>query len=225
MTHIVVLRPEPGAGETVKRAQGQGLSAIALPLFAIEPLAWTAPDPAGFDGVLLTSANAIRAGGDGVERYRGLAAYTVGEATAAAARGAGFDIAAVGQAGVERLLQSIEPGLRLVHLCGEDRRQPVDAPQQLTAVPVYRAAEIDDADLSCASGAVVLVHSPRAGSRFAELVDRQQIERGSITIAAISDAARDACGNGWAAAEAAGQANDETLLALAASLCDKPRRG
>ena len=39
----------------------------------------------------------------------------------------GFDIASVGEAGVDRLLGSIEPGLRLLHVVGEDRKEPDDA--------------------------------------------------------------------------------------------------
>ena len=60
-------------------------------------------------GCLLTSANAVRCGGEQLHSLRGLKAYAVGEATAEAAREAGFDIAATGDAGVDRLLGSIEP--------------------------------------------------------------------------------------------------------------------
>jgi uroporphyrinogen-III synthase len=35
-----------------------------MPLFAIVPLDWTAPDPAQFDGLVLTSANAVRHAGE-----------------------------------------------------------------------------------------------------------------------------------------------------------------
>ena len=38
MTRVVVLRPEPGASETVARAAERGLDAVAIPLFRIEPL-------------------------------------------------------------------------------------------------------------------------------------------------------------------------------------------
>ena len=77
---------------------------------------------------------------------RGLKAYAVGDATAEAARDAGFDIAATGDAGVDRLLGSIEPDLKLLHLCGEDRREPEGAKQKITAVTVYRAKPVDAPD-------------------------------------------------------------------------------
>ena len=86
MRRLIVLRPEPGASATVERAQALGLDAFAIPLFRVEPIAWTAPDAGQFEGLLLTSANAVRHGGDQLERLRGLPVYVVGEATAEAAR-------------------------------------------------------------------------------------------------------------------------------------------
>ena len=128
MRRLLVLRPEPGASATVKRACEQGLEAVAVPLFEVEPMGWQAPEAASFDALLLTSANAIRHGGDDLAKLRGLRVYAVGEATAQAARDAGFDIAATGDAGVDRLLGSIEPDARLLHLCGDDRREPRPSP-------------------------------------------------------------------------------------------------
>ena len=101
-----------------------GLGAVAVPLFEVEPLAWQVPDVDRFDGLLLTSANAIRHGGEGLEALRTLPVYAVGEATADAAREASFAIATTGEAGIDRLLDAIPDDLRLLHLCGEDRREP-----------------------------------------------------------------------------------------------------
>jgi uroporphyrinogen-III synthase len=218
MRPLLVLRPEPGASETVRRAREQGLEAITVPLFTIEPVVWEAPDAARFDGLLLTSANAVRHAGDGLDKLRGLPVYAVGEATAEAAREAGFGIAATGDSDVERLLGSIQPDLKLLHLCGEDRRALAGTRQQVEAIPVYRAREVEQPDLSSSSGAVALIHSPRAGSRLAELVR----ERDGIAVAAISAAAAEAVGVGWEAVAAAEEPSDSALLALAARLCNKP---
>lgn len=217
MRPVLVLRPQPGASATVEKARQLGLQAEATPLFDIEPVAWEAPEVGGFDGLLLTSANAVRHGGSGLADYRGLPAYAVGEATAAAAREAGFDIAATGNAGVDRLLGSIDADLKLLHLCGEDRREPRDVRQKITAVPVYRAVAVDRPNLQ-ASGMIALIHSPRAGKRFAELV----ADRGTTAIVAISIAAAEAAGDGWESVAIAKEANDDALLALASSLCNKP---
>ena len=219
MTRLLVLRPEPGASATVERARAAGLDATSVPLFDIEPVAWDAPEAGPFDGLLLTSANAIRAGGERLKELRGLKAYAVGAATAEEAREAGFDIAATGDSGVDRLLGSIDADLKLLHLCGADRRKPLEARQGITPVAVYRAAPIQSPDLSDVSGSVVLIHSPRAGRRFAELVS----DRSSIAIAAISPAAAVAVGDGWKSVDVADQPSDEALLALAARLCNKPQ--
>ena len=216
MRRIAVLRPEPGASATVRRAGDRGLHALAAPLFEVEPVAWEAPDASRFDGLLFTSANALRHAGTKLEDLRGLPAYAVGEATAEAAREAGFDIRATGDAGVERLLGSIEPDIELLHLCGEDRRETTDVRQRITSVPVYRARQLERPDLSALQGSIALLHSPRAARRFAELAT----EKESIAIVAISSAAAEAAGDGWEAVEVAEAPTDDALLALAARLCN-----
>jgi uroporphyrinogen-III synthase len=218
MRPILVLRPEPGASVTVQRAGELGLNAFSVPLFEIEPVPWSPPDTAKFDGLLLTTANAVRHAGEQIKALTGLPAYAVGAATADVAREAGLDVALAGPAGVDRLLELVPPGLRLLHLCGEYRRMPSDPNHEITPLVVQAAKPIERPDLSAARDVVAMIHSPRAGARFGELVD----ERRSILIAAISKAAADAVGGGWATVEVAEYLNDYGLLALAARLCDKP---
>jgi len=182
----------------------------------IEQLPWQATDPAGFDGLLLTSGNSMLGGGKQLEALRGLPVYAVGGVTARAARKAGFDVAATGESGVDQLLSSIEPGLKLLHLCGADRREPGPTRQHITPITVYRATAVEVPNLSSAKHSVALIHSPRAGRRFGELVS----DRSSIAIAAISSAAAEAVGSGWLTVEAAAQPTDDALLALAARLCN-----
>jgi len=218
MRRVLVLRPEPGASATIAKARAMGLEPIAVPLFTIEPVEWAAPDPTGFDGILLTSANAVRSAGEGLRELRAIPAFAVGQATAEAARQAGFAIAATGDSGVDRLLGSIDPDLHLLHLCGEDRQRPATAKPRITAVSVYRAVSVENPELGETKGAVALIHSPRAGRRFREVAPN----RSSIAIAAISPAAAEASGGGWAAVECAAEPTDDALLALAARLCEKP---
>ena len=218
MRRLLVLRPEPGATATVERARKLGLDALSVPLFEIEPVAWEAPEPAAFDGLLLTSANAVRFGGEGLHALRGLPVHAVGEATAEAARALGFDIASAGESGVDRLLDSIDPDLRLLHLCGADRHEAASPRQAITATVVYRSKPVESPDLSAAGGSVALLHSPRAAERFAQLVQ----QRASIAVAAISPSAAQAAGDGWEAVESANAPTDDALLALAARLCNKP---
>ena len=220
MRRVLVLRPEPGASATVEKARRLGLDAVAVPLFEVEPVGWQVPDASAFDGLLLTSPNALRHGGEGLQRLRGMQVYAVGEATARAAREMGFDVASVGDGGVDRLLDSIDPDLRLLHLCGADRIAPASARQAVTAVAVYRSREVADRG-EFPADSVALIHSPRAGRRFAELID----DRSGFAIAAISPQAAKSLGGGWESVQSAARATDEALLALAASLCNKPEAG
>ena len=212
----MILRPEPGASATAERASAMGLEPVVMPLFEVQPVDWQTPDAGSFDALLLTSANAVRHGGEGLLKLRGLPVYAVGHASAEAAREAGFDIASTGDAGVERLLGSIESDLRLLHLCGEHRTE-TDAKQAISAIPVYRARELPiPNDFHRIKGQVAAVHSPRAGGRLAEVA----IDRSTVRIAAISEAAASAAGRGWERCEAADTPDEAALLALAARLCD-----
>lgn len=218
MTRVLVLRPKPGATATLERARQLGLDAVAIPLFEIEAVDWEAPEPGSFDALLLTSANAVRHAGDKLRDLRGLPVHAVGAATAEAAREAGFDVASTGDAGVDRLLGSIEADLKLLHLVGEDRKRPAEARQKITTVTVYRSKPLDGVAIEPAMGGVALVHSPRAGKRLAELVRAD--DRGHLAVAAISRIAAYAAGQGWSTIEAAEAPNDDALLALAERLCN-----
>lgn len=219
MRRLFVLRPEPAAHRTVERAKSLGLEVDSIPLFKLEPVKWSPPDPNRFDGILLTSANAVNMGGGQLERLRGLPVHAVGDATAVAAEVAGFGVASVGKGGVEDLLASIEPDARLIHLCGEDRRPPERPKQEISCVTVYRARAVDEPrSMAALRGQVAMVHSPRAGKRLAELLPVE--DRTSVRIAAISKAAADAAGPGWADVQVANVPSDSALLALARALCE-----
>ena len=218
MTRVLVLRPEPAASPTVSEARKRGLDVIAVPLFEIESVDWRAPNLHDFDGILLTSANALRFGGPEIEVFLELKVYAVGEATADAARAAGFTVAATGDSGIDSLLGSIDGAPRLLHLCGADRREPLDQTQSITPIVVYRSRPIDAPDFPDLDGIIALIHSPRAGRRFADLAP----SRHTMAIAAISDAAASAVGTGWKSIDVAERPDDAALLALAARLCNKP---
>lgn len=202
----------------MERALASGLEAVAVPLFRLEPVTWTVPPASNFDGLLVTSANAVRLAGAGLAALWSLLAYAVGEATAAALRDRGFAVAATGNGGIDRLLASVDPGLRLLHLCGEERREPVGAQQEITPLTVYRVVPMErPTGMERLTGAIALVHSPKAGERLAELVS----DRTSTIVAAISPAAAGACGLGWRHVEAASQPTDGALLSLAERLCQE----
>jgi uroporphyrinogen-III synthase len=224
MKPLVIVRPEPGAAATAEAAQVLGLETIVIPLFTIRPLQWEPPDPSAFDALLFTSANAVRHGGPALDALRRLPAHCVGEATAEAVRKSGFEVAKLGEGRVDGLLGSLPGDLRLLHLCGLDRRQPKEPRQAITVVPVYRAEEIPaPAGFGEIEGSVVALHSPRAGNRIGRLVDQLGLRRDRIALAGISPEAIEAAGTGWLAVKSARQPNDTDLLAIAEELCENPR--
>jgi uroporphyrinogen-III synthase len=220
MRPLTILRPEPGASASVAAAKALGLQAMSLALFAVEPLDWDLPLSSEYDGLLLTSANAVRFGGKNVGQLRGLKVFAVGEATAQVARDAGFDIAAAGSAGVDRLLASIETEQRLLHLCGEHRTDTANVQHHIVAIPVYRSAELPPPD-GIEQTEVAAIHSPRAARRFGEIIDQLGLDRSKVSIAAISKAAGASAGVGWRDVAVAKVPEDSSLLALAKELCDK----
>ena len=219
MSFVLVLRPQPGADETGRRARALGLEVAVAPLFSVRPLDWTPPDRAGFDAVMLTSANAARHAGDGMKPFLTLRCYALGEATAAAAREVGFAEIKVGPSDGAALLDlmAFEGVTRAFHPCGRDTTDLGASPVEHLDVAVYAAEAVrrlpPEAAAALGAGARVLLHSPRAAALFAELYEG---EREFVDLAAISAATAKAAGTGWRSVEIATEPRDEALLALAA---------
>ena len=213
MRKLLLLRPEPGLAKSAERARALGIEVITCPLFEVEPVGWEAPDPAGYDALLLTSANAVRQGGPALDDLKMLPVHAVGAATATAAREAGFRVESVGDSDMADLLDALPEELRLLHLAGEDHRS-TNHPRIERRI-IYRSAAIFDPGLPELERLVVAVHSPRAGRRLAQLAP----VRGATAVAAISAAAAAECGSGWERVEVADRPDDNSLLALAARLC------
>lgn len=215
---VLILRPQPGADATAQRARGRGLDPVVAPLFSIAPLAWDAPDPALFDAVLLTSANGARHGGSD---YLHLPCYAVGEATAAAARAAGYGEVRVGpsDAAAAAAMMARDGIGRALHLCGRDRVAASAPGLRLEARMVYAAEPVaalpEAAREAVAAGATALLHSERAARHFAVLAG----DRERVRIAAISASVAEAAGTGWALKGVASAPRDEALLELAVQLC------
>ena len=218
---ILVLRPQPGADETAARARVLGLEPVVAPLFSVRALAWTPPDPAGFDAVMLTSASAARQASEGFAPFKRLPCYAVGEATAAAAEEAGFTDIRVGpDDGKSLLLMMAEDGVRTAfHACGEDHLALGHPDVAITRVPVYAAEAVERLPVA-AEGLLALLHSPRAASLFAGLAG----DRSRIRIAAISAKTARAAGEGWQSVSVSPRPRDQALLELAAELCQNANR-
>lgn len=220
---VAVLRPEPGNAATIARLRDVGLTAISLPLFEVAALPWTPPSITAFDGLILTSANALRHGGEELAALHGLPVTAVGTATAAAARARGFSIERTGDRDLQTLLADVPPHRRLLWLCGE-ARTAIDHPAIALAVPVYRAVAlpVDPAAIAMLDNSVALLHSSRAAARLATVIDRTGIARAGMRLATISAKVANAAGIGWGEVAVADLPNDDALIATAGMLAIDP---
>ncbi|MBA4094909.1 MAG: uroporphyrinogen III synthase HEM4 [Candidatus Accumulibacter sp.] len=223
---LLVLRPEPGASATAARADALGFDVCLAPLFRVASVAWTPPEAERFDALMLTSANAVRHAGAALDRYRALPLYAVGQATADAAAAAGFDPVLIGSADAQALLaEAAANGVRrLLHLCGQDHRDASHPDVQIDRCIVYAADGVallpEAAREALLSGAIALLHSPRAAALFARLVDDAGLHRRSVRLVALSPAVARAARGGWAVVGTAPEPHDDALLAVAARMCE-----
>ncbi len=240
---VVVVRPEPGGTRTATALRSLGVQVRQIAVFAVVPVDWIAPDPGKFDALLLTSANAVRHGGGGLDLMKPLPVVAVGATTAAAATQAGFAVAVTGADDARAVIAEAHARgfVRLLHLAGRDRA-PTDRTEGrvdggIETVTVYASdtvplggdargnesngdASSGDASLAATvtrafEDAIVLVHSARAAARVAQLVAETRADQARIEIVAISRAAGDAAGDGWAAVSIAAEPSDSALVALA----------
>ena len=210
---LLILRPEPGASETAARARAMGLEPAVLPLFAITKVGGPPIDAVRYDAVLLTSANGARHAPPGLTA---LPCFAVGESTAAAARAAGFAEVRTGPCdGAAAAAMMAEAGVkRALHPCGRDHLAVAAPGVEIERRIVYAAEPVPHERFE--GPAVAMIHSARAGTRFAELAG----DRAAIAVAAISASAAAAMGEGWAAKAVAAAPRDQALLELAAKLCN-----
>lgn len=223
MTPVIVIRPEPGCSATVATAHSIGLDAEGFPLFTLMPLAWEPVDPATIDALLIGSASALRHGGQAIEHYRHLPVHVVGEATAAAARGAGFTVASTSVGGLQSVLDTIPLGTRLLRLAGA-QRVDLTPPAGITITLriVYDSQPQPMPDALCevlGTPVVVVLHSGEAARHFAAECHRLGVERADIHLAAMAPRIAALAGSGWASSGVARSADETALLAIAEHLC------
>lgn len=220
MRPLVILRPEPGADRTAARAKAMGFTVFTRPLFAAQAIDWTPPSAEDYDALLLTSAQAARLAGPGLDAYRALPAYAVGAATATALTERGFASVEAGSGDGAAIAARIaaDGHAHVLHLSGTAVALIPPGDLRIDEVPVYTMLPRTEATLPPLGGAIVLVHSARTGARLAALV----ASRGRVHahIVAISPAALTSVGDGWASVQAADRPNDDDMLALALRLCD-----
>lgn len=222
MRPLLVIRPEPGNTATAAAARALGLAPIALPLFAMAPVDWEVPDPAPYAGILAGSANLFRLGGEGLASLRGLPVHAVGAATAEAARAAGFAVAGIGEGGLQPLVAALPPA-RYLRLAGEKHvplREPAGVVVDTRVVYAARGrpipAECVDA---LAGGAVVMLHSGEAADHWARETHRLALHPNRFSLACLAPRIASRAGVGWQSVEIAPARSDDSLLEIAAQMC------
>ncbi len=225
--HLLALRPEPGLTATLERSRAMGFAITGCALSEIEAVAWECPGLAGIDGLLIGSANAILHGGEHLARLTDKPVYAVGEATAAAARAAGFTVAMTGSGGLQGVLDAMTGPCHLLRIAGEEH-VPLTPPAGVTFAEViaYRSVTLplDRAAALLASGeAMVLLHSAATAAHFAAECDRLGLARARVTLAALGPRIAAAAGEGWAAVHTAARPDEGTLMQLAFDLCGATR--
>ena len=217
---IFAIRPEPGLQSTLQLGRELNLAITGRPLFEVIPRQWDAPDPAQFDALLVGSANAFRMGGAALEDLTDLPVHAVGEATADAAREANFQVAHVGEGGLQKVVDAEKGKIRFLRLAGQEHvelKHPKRIAIETRVVYEVRTLPLTGSDeVSLRSSTpTVLLHSAAAARHFASEVDRRDLERGRIALACIGPRVEAEVGDGWAKVESAPQPDDASLLALA----------
>jgi uroporphyrinogen-III synthase len=220
---ILVVRPEPGLSATLDTAKKLGLNAVGYPLFEIRPVSWECPDLPGVDALLVGSANAIRHGGEALSAFVGKPVYTVGQATADAAKEAGFTIASIGTGGLQKVLNDVPANTRLLRLAGAEH-VPLNPPEGVTVETriVYEAEPLELPEPLRALQdlePIVLLHSAAAARQFDHEAQRLALHRSRITLIAIGPRVASAAGKGWADIHVSETPNDRAMLELARARC------
>jgi uroporphyrinogen-III synthase len=180
---VWITRAEPGAGETAKRLTARGHDPLVAPLLIVRRLIDASPDLTDIGALAFTSANAVRAFAETSNR-RDLPVFAVGEATAAAARQAGFadvhagpsDVAALAadilerRQGIDRAVLHAGAAEPAGDLAGALKAAGV-AVRSLALYETVAADPPSRALLDQLNGVqAVLLHSPKAARALADLV-------------------------------------------------------
>jgi uroporphyrinogen-III synthase len=188
---VWITRAEPGAGETAARVAALGHDPIVAPLLVVQRLGTSAPDLTGVGALAFTSANAVRAFAE-LSAPRDLSphlpVFTVGDATAAAARMAGFaqvrssegDVAALAADIIRAVVRERDAVQGVVlHACAVEPAGDLMGALKTAGVAartltLYQTVAADPpvpSVINMLAGVdVVLLHSPKAARALAALV-------------------------------------------------------
>lgn len=171
---VWVTRAEPGAARTADRLTALGFTPIVAPLLTLAPLPAAldaAPDPAAVAVLALTSPNGVEAFAPLIPRFRDHPVFAVGDATAEAARVAGFADVRSASGDIHALARLIAAEAPPGPLLAPGAREPAgDLPALLPDRPVQRLpvyAAFETHAPAPEPFDAVMLHSPRAACALA----------------------------------------------------------
>jgi uroporphyrinogen-III synthase len=220
MMRVAITRAEPDASRTAERVRARGHEAIVAPLLTIVPCAYDT-NTEGAQAIVFTSANGVRAFPD-VRGARHRIVLTVGDATAEAARAAGFSDVRSADGDVTALaalaIAALKPANgKLIHIAGDHvagdlgsllRTAGFNLERRLayTSVAAVTLPEALREPLD-----VVLFHSARAAQTFAALAapNAGRMIAGCLSAGVAEAAAK----TGWKRIVIAPRPREDDLLA------------
>jgi uroporphyrinogen-III synthase len=209
MVLALVTRPHSEAKALAARLAERGIEAVIESMIEIVERAGVVPDMMGVQAILLTSANGARALAR-ASGERGVPVFAVGDATARAARYAGFGAIESAGGDVEDLAALVARRLRpangkLLHVAGSDVAGDLAGALSAAGFAVERAVLYETRAAAAltpktarliADGKIdlALFFSPRSAAIFARLADAAGASAGlaattAVSISAAADAA------------------------------------
>lgn len=229
---LLVTRPEPDGARTADALRVHGHDALLCPLLRVETEGDAALGPGPWDGVAVTSANAVRAmaAHPRCPELLRLPALANGRRTAQSARAAGFADVISADGNVEALVRLIRArlgaGARLLYLAGEDRAGDLAAALEpadiaVDTVAIYRAVAVGafpgEIVAALAGGAIggVLHYSRRTALAYANCAEAAGVLAASVAHYCLSaQVAEPLAGAGIADLRVAATPDERALFAL-----------
>ena len=229
---VLVTRPREDAAGLAEALTARGCEAVLEPLFHVEFMDTAALDLSGVHAFLLTSANGARA----LSRRdvsRELPVYAVGDATATAARDAGFEQVHSADGGVDQLAELVKDRVphdagALLHVAGSEvagnlggtlesagytyRRAVLYRAVPVKGLTAATVAALKDGDIDA-----VVFFSPRSAETCIELMRKARLVRAARGLDALclSRAVGEAASElTWRDVRVAPRPNQESLLGL-----------
>jgi uroporphyrinogen-III synthase len=219
MLRVAITRAQPEADRTAERVRARGAEAIVAPLLTIVPCGYDT-NTEGAQAIIFTSTNGVRAFPD-VRGARDRIVLTVGDATAEAARGAGFSDVRSADGDVSALAAlakaTLEPAKgKLIHIAGDHVAGDLGGELRAAGFSVERrlayasVAAIELPDVLRGPLDIVLFHSVRAAETFVALGAPNAAE---LTAGCLSATIAEAAGKtSWKRIVTAARPREDDLL-------------